>query len=76
MGVFDLICKNRHFRQALSDSRQRLYRMALAWTREPALADDLVQEAMSRGLKNAQQLRDPERMNAWMFRILTNVDVG
>jgi len=72
MGVFDFICKNRQFRQALGDSRQRLYRMALAWTRDPALADDLTQEAMTRGLKNAQQLRDPERMNAWMFRILSN----
>lgn len=72
MGVFDLICKNRQFRQALGDSRQRLYRMALAWSRDPALADDLAQEAIGRGLKNAQQLRDPERLNAWLFRILSN----
>ena len=72
MGVLDLFCKNRQLKLALGDSRQRLYRMALAWTRDPALADDLAQEAMSRGLKNAQQLRDPERLNAWLFRILSN----
>jgi RNA polymerase sigma-70 factor (ECF subfamily) len=72
MGVLDLFCKNRQLKQALGESRQRLYRMALAWTRDPALADDLVQEAMSRGLKNAQQLRDPQRLNAWLFRILSN----
>lgn len=72
MRVLDLVCKNRQFRKALGESRQRLYRMALAWTREPALADDLVQEAMARGLKNAQQLRDHERLNAWLFRILSN----
>jgi RNA polymerase sigma-70 factor (ECF subfamily) len=72
MGVFDLFCKSRQLKHALGESRQRLYRMALAWTRDPALADDLAQEAMTRGLKNAQQLRDPERLNAWLFRILSN----
>lgn len=72
MGVLDLICQNRQFRKALGESRQKLYRMALAWTHEPALADDLVQEAVARGLKNAHQLRDHERLNAWMFRILSN----
>jgi len=72
MGVLDLFCRNRLLRNSLHDSRQRLYRMALAWTHDPALADDLAQEAISRGLKNAQQLRDPERLNAWLFRILSN----
>lgn len=72
MGVLDVFCGNRQLRRALGESRQRLYRMALAWTRDPALADDLAQEAMTRGLKNAQQLRDPERLNAWLFRILSN----
>ncbi len=72
MGVLDLVCQSRQFRKALGDSRKKLYRMALAWTRDPALADDLVQESMARGLKNAQQLRDHERLNAWMFRILSN----
>jgi RNA polymerase sigma-70 factor (ECF subfamily) len=72
MSVLELLFSNRQLRKTLGESRQRLYRMALAWTRDPALADDLVQEALNRALKHAQQLRDPERLNAWLFRILSN----
>lgn len=72
MGVLDLLFSNRQLRKALADSRPRLYRMALAWTRDPSLADDLAQEALNRALKHAQQLRDAQRLNAWLFRILSN----
>jgi RNA polymerase sigma-70 factor (ECF subfamily) len=72
VGVLDLLFSNRQLRKALADNRQRLYRMALAWSRDPALADDLTQEALDRALKHAQQLRDTARLDAWLFRILSN----
>jgi len=52
--------------------RPRMYRVAYAWTHDAALADDLVQEALARGLERLGQLRDPQRLEAWLFRILAN----
>jgi len=52
--------------------RPRMYRIAYAWTHDAALADDLAQEALARGLERIRQLRDPERLEAWLFRILAN----
>lgn len=52
--------------------RPRMYRVAYAWTHDAALADDLVQEALARALERMRQLRDPERLEAWLFRILAN----
>ncbi len=52
--------------------RPKMYRVAYAWTHDAALADDLAQEALARGLERLGQLRDPERLEAWLFRILAN----
>lgn len=51
-------------------SRGRLYRLAFAWCHDTALADDLVQETLSRGLSRIEQLREPERLMSWLFAIL------
>jgi RNA polymerase sigma-70 factor (ECF subfamily) len=52
--------------------RPKMYRVAFAWTHDAALADDLAQEALARGLERLGQLRDPERLEPWLFRILAN----
>ena len=36
------------------------------------LADDLVQDCMTRAWEKRSQLKDPEKLDAWMFRILHN----
>jgi RNA polymerase sigma-70 factor (ECF subfamily) len=51
-------------------SRGRLYRLAFAWCHDTALADDLAQETLSRGLSRIEQLREPERLMSWLFAIL------
>lgn len=51
-------------------SRARLYRMAYAWCHDHALADDLVQEALARGLDRIGQLRDDAKVGGWLFSIL------
>jgi RNA polymerase sigma-70 factor (ECF subfamily) len=66
------ISKGRYFRKILTNSRERMYRMAYAWTHNPELADDLVQQAMYKALRNQKQLRDPAVIEAWLFRILSN----
>lgn len=62
---------NRLDRQ-LSEQRPRLHRMALAWCGDPILADDLVQDTLTKALEKQEQLKDEERLGAWLYRILHN----
>lgn len=66
------ISQRRAFRRLVENSRKRLYRMAYAWTHDPHLADDLVQQALYKALKSYKQLKDPDAAEAWLFRILSN----
>ena len=56
----------------LEQQRRRLYRIAYSWCHDGNLADDLVQETLIRALERASQLRDPERLPAWVAAILVN----
>ena len=66
------ISQRRAFRQLVTNNRQRLYRMAYAWTNDPHLADDLVQQTLLKALSNQKQLRDFAAAQGWLFRILAN----
>jgi RNA polymerase sigma-70 factor (ECF subfamily) len=72
MEFFNLFSQSRELRQALEQSRVRLYRMAYAWCHNAALADDLAQEALTKALRKSGQLRDPKARDAWLFSILAN----
>lgn len=72
MNLLSLLCRSNDFRKQLEQSRSKLYRVAYSWCHNPALADDLVQDTLSKALKNSGQLRDPELLNSWLFRILHN----
>jgi len=54
------------------DTRERLYRVALAWCGDRMLADDLVQETLSTGIAKRSQLRDERRLFSWLYSILNN----
>lgn len=58
------------FRQDLVGLVPRLRRFALSLTGNPADADDLVQSACVKALKNAEQFREGTRMDSWMYRII------
>lgn len=64
--------QRRAFRKLVCNSRDRLYRMAFAWTHDPHLADDLVQQTLYKALRNQKQLKELEAAEAWLFRILSN----
>ena len=72
MNVISNLCKHQQFKRTLADYRENLYRIAYSWCHNPALADDLVQEALTKALKNSGQLRDPQTVKAWLYRILSN----
>jgi RNA polymerase sigma-70 factor (ECF subfamily) len=50
----------------------RLYGFAYALTQDPALAEDMVQETLTRALAAARLPEDPPAVRAWLFRILRN----
>ena len=64
--------QRREFKRLVCNSRERLYRMAYAWTHDPYLADDLVQQAICKALSNQKQLKDMAAAQSWLFRILAN----
>jgi len=72
MKILSLFSRSHGFHDQLQQSRVRLYRVAYSWSHDAALADDLVQETLSKALKNHGQLREPEMLNSWLFSILTN----
>lgn len=72
MNLIDRLCTDRHQRKQIAGARNRLYRVALAWCGDAMLADDLAQDTVSLGLQKLDQLREPERLNAWLYSILNN----
>ena len=56
----------------LKQRRERLYRIAYAWCHNSSLADDLVGETLYKAVRSAAVLKDAERLDAWLFRILAN----
>lgn len=71
MGLFDIFCR-RELREAVTQKRARLYRVAYAWCHNAALAEDLVQETLAKAVQKAGQLRDANAQDAWLFSILAN----
>jgi RNA polymerase sigma-70 factor (ECF subfamily) len=56
----------------LRQQRSRMLRVAYSWCHSRALADDLVQETLTRAMEKCHQLRDVEQLEPWLFTILTN----
>jgi RNA polymerase sigma-70 factor (ECF subfamily) len=50
----------------------RLYVLGHRILRDGYAAEDAVQEALIRGWRNLRALRDPDRFDAWMHRLLVN----
>ena len=72
MDLVHRIFAGRDLRKRIAENRDRLYRVALAWCGDPMVADDLVQETLVISLQRIGQLQDRERLNAWMYIILSN----
>lgn len=53
-------------------SHARLYRLARGVLRDGDLADDAVQRTLVQVWRKLRQLRDPERFEAWTYRLLLN----
>ncbi|MEO7813659.1 MAG: RNA polymerase sigma factor [Usitatibacter sp.] len=72
LGIESLFGGGPALRREIERERAMLGRMAYAWCHDAALADDLAQMAVEKALRCAGQLRDPDKLKAWMLRILAN----
>jgi len=72
VDVFNFFGRSRDTRKKLEQHRLRLYRIAYSWTHNGALADDLVQETLTKALMKSGQLRDAAAGDAWLYSILAN----
>lgn len=72
LSFLALFTTPRELRERLRQQRTRLYRIAYSWCHDEALAEDLVQDTLTRALERAGQLRDLERFDPWLFAILAN----
>lgn len=71
MVTLSFLFHSRRWRERLQAERASMYRVAYSWCRDPALADDLAQEATAKALERGDQLRDPERLRPWLYSILS-----
>lgn len=53
-------------------SIDRLYGIARRVLRDPAAAEDAVQDCLVRAWRDLRALRDPARFDAWLYRLLLN----
>lgn len=60
------------FSKLLESHWDRLYRVAYSWTHEASLASDLVQETLSRALKNREKIHDSNALEIWLFKVMAN----
>lgn len=66
------ICPTTPLQTQIIESRNKLYRIALAWCSDKMLADDLVQETIAAAMKNHKQLRDKNNLFSWICSIMKN----
>ena len=60
------------FAETATPYMDQLYSHALRLTKNPADAEDLVQETYLKGYKAFNSFKDGTNLRAWLFRILTN----
>jgi len=61
------------FERALLERLPRMRRFAISLTGTVAEGDDLVQSACERAWRRRRSLRDPERLDSWLFQIVRHV---
>jgi RNA polymerase sigma-70 factor (ECF subfamily) len=68
--------EKKRFQQDALPLLDSLYGAALRMTRNPADAEDLVQETMMRAYRAFDRFQEGTNLKAWLFRILTNAYIN
>ena len=72
MKPLEFICRSAVFKKQLEEMRPRLFKVAYSWCHAADVADDLVQDTVIKAMRNANSLRDINKMKSWLFTILAN----
>ncbi|GAB3119198.1 RNA polymerase sigma factor SigR [Streptomyces calidiresistens] len=68
--------RNARFERDALEYLDQMYSAALRMTRNPADAEDLVQETYAKAYASFHQFRAGTNLKAWMYRILTNTFIN
>ncbi|HZG06839.1 MAG TPA: sigma-70 family RNA polymerase sigma factor [Streptomyces sp.] len=68
--------RNARFERDALAFLDQMYSAALRMTRNPADAEDLVQETYAKAYASFHQFREGTNLKAWMYRILTNTFIN
>jgi RNA polymerase sigma-70 factor (ECF subfamily) len=71
-----LEARNERFERDVLPYLEQLYAAAMRMTRNPADAEDLVQETFAKAYGSFHQYQDGTNLKAWLFRILTNTFIN
>jgi RNA polymerase sigma-70 factor, ECF subfamily len=73
MSILQYCLRNRILEKKLERCRTKMFRIAFSWSHDQMLADDLVQDAMTKALLRLNQLKKPDVLESWVISILNNV---
>lgn len=62
----------RKFSQQLDAKWKSLYRLAFSWCHDPDMANDIVQDTLTKAYRKRSQLKDIKTLDAWLYKILAN----
>jgi RNA polymerase sigma-70 factor, ECF subfamily len=68
--------RNARFERDALEFLDQMYSAALRMTRNPADAEDLVQETYAKAYGSFHQFREGTNLKAWLYRILTNTFIN
>ncbi|MPY50234.1 sigma-70 family RNA polymerase sigma factor [Streptomyces sp. K1PN6] len=68
--------RSARFERDALDFLDQMYSAALRMTRNPADAEDLVQETYAKAYASFHQFREGTNLKAWLYRILTNTFIN
>ena len=67
-----LFGQSRKFSRQLDAKWKSLYRLAFSWCHDPDLANDIVQDTLTKAYRKRSQLKDINTLDAWLYKILAN----
>lgn len=70
------VARNARFERDALTFLDQMYSAALRMTRNPADAEDLVQETYAKAYGSFHQFREGTNLKAWLYRILTNTFIN
>ena len=76
MGSLQSMADQARFAELAMPYMSALYSAALRMTRNPADAEDLVQETYAKAFSSFHQFRPGTNLKAWLYRILTNTFIN